>query len=64
MKNGSVTQSYTEIGNGNINWDGVLALAEKIGVKHYVVEQDSRWIDNDPFKSLQASRDYLAKYIK
>ena len=61
---GSVTQAYTSIGNGNIYWDGVLDTAEKIGVKHYVVEQDSRWIDNDPFKSLQASRDYLAKYIK
>ena len=63
-ENGSVTQSYTEIGNGNIYWDGVLALAEKIGVKHYVVEQDSRWIDGDPFKSLEASHEFLKKYMK
>ncbi len=61
---GKVTQAYTNIGNGNIWWDGVLETAEKIGVKHYVVEQDSRWIDNDPFKSLAASADYLKKYIK
>lgn len=62
--NGKVVQSYTEIGNGNIWWDGVLETAEKIGVKYYVVEQDSRWIDNDPFKSLEASKNFLAKYIK
>ena len=62
-ENKKITQGYTEIGNGNIWWDGVLDTAEKIGVKHYVVEQDGRWIDGDPFKSLQASRDYLAKYL-
>lgn len=61
---GAVTQGYTHIGNGNIWWDGVLETAEKIGVKHYVVEQDNRWIDGDPFKSLEASREYLAKYVK
>lgn len=63
-ENQKVTQAYTEIGNGNIWWDGVLETAEKIGVKHYVVEQDSRWIDNDPFKSLEVSKNFLAKYIK
>ena len=61
---GKVTQNYTEIGNGNIWWDGVLETAEKIGVKSYVVEQDSLWIDNDPFKSLAVSADFLKKYIK
>jgi sugar phosphate isomerase/epimerase len=58
-----ITQGYTEIGNGNIWWDGVLETAERIGVKHYVVEQDGRWIDGDPFKSLQVSRDYLTRYM-
>jgi sugar phosphate isomerase/epimerase len=61
---GNITQSFTEIGNGNIWWDGVLETAEKVGVKHYVVEQDGRWINNDPFRSLEASRDYLSKYMK
>jgi len=61
--NGNLTQSYTHIGNGNIAWDEVLATAEKIGVKHYVVEQDNRWIDGDPFKSIAASRAFLAKYM-
>ena len=63
-ENRKVTQSFTELGNGNIWWDGVLEVAEKIGVKHYVVEQDRRWIGGDPFKSLQVSRAYLAKYME
>lgn len=62
--NGRVTQSFTEIGNGNIWWDGVLETAEKTGVKSYVVEQDGSWIDNDPFKSLATSADFLKKYMK
>lgn len=61
---GAVTQKYTEIGNGNIFWDGVLETAGKTGVCHYVVEQDSEWADGDPFKSLEISRRYLEKYIK
>lgn len=60
---GSVTQKYTEIGNGNIYWDGVMAAAEDCGVTHYVVEQDSDWIEGDPFISLKVSRDYLDKYL-
>ncbi len=63
-ENGKVTQTMTEIGNGNIWWDGVLDVANKIGVKHYVVEQDANFIDNDPFKSIKASADYLKKYTK
>lgn len=62
--NGRVTQDITEIGNGNIWWDGVLETAERTGVKSYVVEQDAFWIDDDPFKSLAASADFLKKYMK
>ncbi len=61
---GKMTQGYTHIGNGNIWWDGIIETAEKIGVKHYVVEQDSRWMDNDPFKAIEASANYLKKYMK
>ena len=51
---------YTSIGDGNLNWKGIIESAEKIGVKHYIVEQDGRWENNDPFKSAARS----AKYIK
>ena len=36
-KMGGVSHKITEIGNGNIWWDGVLATAEQTGVKEYVV---------------------------
>ncbi|MBQ9717721.1 MAG: sugar phosphate isomerase/epimerase [Clostridia bacterium] len=49
----------TEVGNGNIWWEGVLETAEKAGVKHYVVEQDI-W-PGDPFDSIRQSSEYLHK---
>ena len=52
----------TEVGNGNIWWEGVLETAEKAGVKHYVVEQDS-W-PGDPFDSIAQSAAYLKKFVK
>ena len=56
-------QYITEIGQGNINFDGIIETAEKIGVKYYVVEQDT--CPGDPFDSLKISRDYIkARYMK
>lgn len=63
-KMGGVSHKITEIGNGSIWWEGVLDTAEKTGVKEYVVEQDINWIDGAPFKSLEASKTYLSKFIK
>jgi sugar phosphate isomerase/epimerase len=60
---GSIEGTMTEIGNGNLWWDGIMATAEKIGVKSYVVEQDRNFIDEDPFKSLKVSSEYLKKYM-
>lgn len=56
------SQFITEIGQGNINFDGIIETAEKIGVKYYVVEQDT--CPGDPFDSLKISRDYIkARYM-
>ena len=60
----AVRQQLCEIGNGNLNWEGILNTAEATGVKHIVVEQDGAWIDGDPFKSLEFSKNYLAKFLK
>lgn len=62
--NGSGYQFITEIGNGNLYWEGILKTAEEIGVKYYVIEQDTNWIDGDPFKSLESSMKYLSKFMK
>ena len=50
-----------EVGNGSVAWDKVIATAEKIGVKHYIVEQDSDFMGT-PFESLRISAEFLKKY--
>lgn len=50
-------QYYTEIGNGNLYWEGILETALNTGVRHFVVEQDT--CPGDPFESLKQSSDYL-----
>ncbi|MBE6560610.1 MAG: sugar phosphate isomerase/epimerase [Ruminococcaceae bacterium] len=60
VKPGTNESYYTEIGNGNLYWDGILATAEATGVKHYVVEEDR--CPGDPFDSLKMSADFLKKY--
>jgi sugar phosphate isomerase/epimerase len=51
----------TECGNGNINFDGIIPLAEQCGVKHFCVEQDI-W-PGDAMDSAAFSAQYLKKYI-
>ena len=53
----------TEVGHGNLCFDKIMATAEKIGVKHYVVEQDANFMDT-PFESLKSSAEFLKKYQK
>ncbi len=50
---------YTEVGNGNMNFDAIIKTAEQIGVKWYIVEQDT--CPGDPFESLKMSYDNLVK---
>ena len=52
----------TEIGNGNIWWEGVIETAIKTGVKYFVVEQDT--CPGDPFDSVRKSAEYLKKFMK
>lgn len=54
---GEAPQFITEIGNGNLYWEGILETALKCGVKHFIVEQDT--CPGDPFDSLKISSDYL-----
>lgn len=55
-------QLFTEVGNGNMEWELILDTAEKAGVKYYVVEQDS--CPGDTLESMKKSADYLKKLIK
>jgi sugar phosphate isomerase/epimerase len=47
-----------EIGNGNMNWPGILKAAEECGVECMFVEQDECY-GRDPFESLAISYEYL-----
>ena len=55
-------QMFTEIGNGNLQWDLILEAAEKAGVKYYVVEQDT--CPGDSLDSMKISADYLKRFVK
>jgi len=52
------TAEMAEIGNGNLDWDLITAVGEKVGSLYAVVEQDI--CPADPFDSLKISYDYLA----
>ena len=56
-EDGRCVQEYTEIGEGNLYWEGIMEAAEKAGVRYYVVEQDS--CPGDPFDSLKISSQYI-----
>ena len=45
------------IGEGNLNWDGIIAAGEKAGVEWYAVEQDT--CRRDQFDCLKSSFDFL-----
>ena len=50
-------QTMAEIGEGNLNWPGIIAACEETGVEWYAIEQD-RCLRN-PFESLKISYDNL-----
>jgi sugar phosphate isomerase/epimerase len=60
---GELVHTPTEIGAGNLWWDGIIQAAEKAGVKSYTIEQDFYFATGDAFDSIKQSRDYLAKYM-
>ena len=64
VDNWASKQVMCEVGNGAICWDKVIKTAEDTGVKYFVVEQDDFWIDGDPFKSLEVSKNYLKDFMK
>jgi sugar phosphate isomerase/epimerase len=51
--------AFKEIGNGTLDWPGILKAASADGVKHYFVEQDQT--AGDPLESLRQSYAYLEK---
>ena len=58
MKMKGREQRYAEVGEGNLNWEGILAAAKEVGVEWYIVEQDNCY-ERDPFDSLKISFDNM-----
>ena len=49
--------TYTEIGNGNLDWKKIIAAADAAGCQWFAVEQDE--CPGDPFESLRKSCAFL-----
>lgn len=47
---------WRAVGEGGINWPLVFKACKKAGTRHYIVEQDTCPVSNDPFLSLAISR--------
>ena len=54
-------EHFTEVGSGTIAWRPLLALAQKLGVEHYFVEQDKS--DTSQMDSLKISYTFLHKIL-
>jgi sugar phosphate isomerase/epimerase len=54
-------EHFTEVGNGTIQWRALLALAQRLGIEHYYVEQDES--DKSPMESLKISYTFLRKML-
>lgn len=50
-------QLMAEVGEGNLNWPGILDACREVGVQWYIVEQDI--CRRDPFESLKISLENL-----
>ena len=49
--------TFTEIGNGNLNWKKIIAAAEDAGCQWFCVEQDT--CPGDPFVSVKQSFEFI-----
>jgi sugar phosphate isomerase/epimerase len=54
---------FAEVGSGNLAWSQIISAADESGCSWYPVEMDADWVDNDPFKSLKRSLQYLKENI-
>ncbi len=52
---------FTEVGNGVIDFKSIFSQAQKAGMKHYFVEQDS--CPGSPFDSIEKSFKYISRNL-
>ncbi|MBE6546382.1 MAG: sugar phosphate isomerase/epimerase [Ruminococcaceae bacterium] len=54
-------QRMAPVGQGNLNFEKILKVAESVGVEYLLVEQDNCY-DKDPFDCLKESYQYLTSF--
>ena len=62
MKRTEQGHTFTELGNGNLYFEGILKTAIACGVQNFVVEQDI--CEGDPLESLRKSYEYIKKQME
>ncbi len=62
MKRTEQGHTFTEVGNGNLYFKGIIKTAVDCGIKHFVVEQDS--CEGNPIESLRQSYKYIKKVLE
>ena len=55
-----VKKLFAPVGEGNLDWPGILKAAKSIGAKYYIVEQDDCY-GKDEFECVAKSYDFLKK---
>ena len=50
-----------EVGQGNLDWDGIIEACDNAGVRFALVEQDTDWVNNDPFEAMKMSYNFLSE---
>ena len=58
-----LSQDSTELGNGNMDLEGLAEIAKKNGVEAVILETHKNWVDNDPVKSLKVSAAFLKQHF-
>lgn len=52
---------FAPVGDGNLNWEGIVKTANNIGITHFIVEQDM--CDGDVFEAIERSYKALSKML-
>ena len=57
----NVPHCFAPVGQGNLNWPGIMRAAEEIGIEQFVVEQDQ--CTGDVFQAVRTSYENLVKLL-
>ena len=59
-----LTQDATELGNGNMDLDGLYEIARANGVYTIVLETHQNWVNGDPIQSIQNSSQFIQEHFQ